>query len=186
VSRITAIDVSPKMIVYARARHPSPIITFECAAIEEWEPQCYFDAVYCCEVIEHFEDAEVALRFITRLLRPGGVLCVSTPNRLRLENIARRCIGFTPVLVDPTHAREFSLRDLMRLGARHGLQTIVTRSVGAWAEWAFVPLRAFRWIPWITAFLRSDVARGRTHLNYNLGRLLGPFGAGLQVIFRKV
>lgn len=39
-----------------------------------------FDAVVCFEVIEHLFDIESTLREVRRVLKPGGVLVLSTPN----------------------------------------------------------------------------------------------------------
>lgn len=39
-----------------------------------------FDAVVCFEVIEHLFDVEAALTEIKRVLKPGGVVILSTPN----------------------------------------------------------------------------------------------------------
>src|SRR5207249_5992906 len=38
-----------------------------------------FDIVLCTEVIEHTPDPRAALREVTRLVRPGGTLVVTTP-----------------------------------------------------------------------------------------------------------
>jgi SAM-dependent methyltransferase len=40
-----------------------------------------FDVVVCFEVLEHLDDPEVALNRLAAVLRPGGVLAVSSPNR---------------------------------------------------------------------------------------------------------
>ena len=40
-----------------------------------------FDKVLCSEVIEHIPDASQAIREMARVLKPGGVLVISTPNR---------------------------------------------------------------------------------------------------------
>ncbi len=48
-----------------------------------------FDAVVCIEVLEHLFDPAVALREITRILKPGGLFVATVPNvaywRTRLE-----------------------------------------------------------------------------------------------------
>lgn len=44
-------------------------------------PDASFDKVLCSEVIEHIPDAPQALREMRRVLRPGGSLVLSTPNK---------------------------------------------------------------------------------------------------------
>jgi len=48
-----------------------------------------FDLVTCTEVIEHLEHYRAAMREISRVLRPGGVFVVSTPNVLNLRSRLR-------------------------------------------------------------------------------------------------
>ncbi|HET9532459.1 MAG TPA: class I SAM-dependent methyltransferase [Blastocatellia bacterium] len=43
------------------------------------------DAVVCCEVLEHLDDPAFALGELRRLLKPGGVLCLSAA--IRMESI---------------------------------------------------------------------------------------------------
>lgn len=52
-------------------------------------PNESFDLVTCTEVIEHLEDHRSAVREMERVLRPGGVLVVSTPNILNLRSRLR-------------------------------------------------------------------------------------------------
>ncbi|CAB4244471.1 2-polyprenyl-3-methyl-5-hydroxy-6-metoxy-1, 4-benzoquinol methylase [Methylacidimicrobium sp. AP8] len=52
-------------------------------------PDSFFDAVSCTEVIEHLEDYRRLLREIFRVLRPGGLLVLSTPNILNLKSRLR-------------------------------------------------------------------------------------------------
>ncbi len=44
-------------------------------------PDASFDKVLCSEVIEHIPDTPRALREMRRILKPGGSLVLSTPNR---------------------------------------------------------------------------------------------------------
>jgi 2-polyprenyl-3-methyl-5-hydroxy-6-metoxy-1,4-benzoquinol methylase len=45
------------------------------------------DAVVCAETIEHVENPRLLMRELARLLRPGGVLLVTTPNQLSLASL---------------------------------------------------------------------------------------------------
>lgn len=57
------------------------------------------DLVLCSEVIEHIADSQAALREIHRLLRPGGVLVLTTPQRYSpLELTAR--VALLPGFID--------------------------------------------------------------------------------------
>ena len=52
-------------------------------------PNESFDLVTCTEVIEHLEHFRSAFREISRVLRPGGIFVVSTPNVLNLRSRLR-------------------------------------------------------------------------------------------------
>jgi len=81
-----------------------------------------FDVVIFAEIIEHLTvDPCRALREIKRILKPQGVLILTTPNVARLENVARLCAGEN--LYDPysgygvygRHNREYNHHELITL-----------------------------------------------------------------------
>ena len=79
--------------------HPDALLPFEDGA---------FDLVLCAETIEHVRDVQLFLSEVRRVLRPGGVLAVTTP--------ANRLVGRRPDPLSP-HLRFFtrgSLRSLLR------------------------------------------------------------------------
>ena len=58
-----------------------------------------FDCILCTEVIEHIADSPAALAGMRRLLKPGGILVLSTPQRFSpLELTAK--IAFLPGIID--------------------------------------------------------------------------------------
>lgn len=85
-------------------------------------PADTFDVVMFCEMIEHMlMDPMATLRQISRVLKPGGVLILTTPNVARLENVLRLLHGAN--LYDPysgygpygRHNREYTRHELHRL-----------------------------------------------------------------------
>ncbi|MEP6937333.1 MAG: class I SAM-dependent methyltransferase [Chthoniobacterales bacterium] len=69
-------------------------------------PDAQFDLVTCTEVIEHLEHYRQTIREIHRVLRPGGVFVVSTPNVLSLRSRIRYLFFGFFTLFGPLHVSE--------------------------------------------------------------------------------
>jgi SAM-dependent methyltransferase len=75
------VDVAPAVIEAARAEAP-PDVDLRVGDVTALDFEAdYFDLVVCLEVIEHLEERDRALDELARVLAPGGVLLVSSPNR---------------------------------------------------------------------------------------------------------
>ena len=62
-----------------------------------------FDFVLCTEVVEHIAESQVAISQMCRLLRPGGILLLSTPQRYSpLELTAK--VAFLPGIIQLVRA----------------------------------------------------------------------------------
>lgn len=57
-------------------------------------PDGFFDAVVCCQVLEHFSHSHLpAMKEIRRVLRPGGIVEVDVPNAASFRNRSRMLRG---------------------------------------------------------------------------------------------
>lgn len=60
----------------------------------------FFDAVYAGEVLEHLFDPDSFLEDLARVLRPNGVLVLSTPNMCAWYNRALFAVGMQPLFME--------------------------------------------------------------------------------------
>lgn len=81
----TGVDIDAGAIAFANERFGSDRLRFqESDGLGLGFPSESFDVVVCSQVYEHVPDAEVLMREIHRVLRPGGVCYFSAGNRLAL------------------------------------------------------------------------------------------------------
>ncbi|NQT25825.1 class I SAM-dependent methyltransferase [candidate division KSB1 bacterium] len=83
-AQVTGIDLSDERIQYAQLNYQSESTTFEIMDVTETEfPDNHFDCVVSIETFEHLPEelAHPFLREMKRILKPDGVLILSTPNR---------------------------------------------------------------------------------------------------------
>ncbi|ETX01850.1 MAG: hypothetical protein ETSY1_05835 [Candidatus Entotheonella factor] len=91
---------------------------------------CY-DIVICSDVLEHIEDDHTVVRHLARALKPGGVLCLTSPSipqRRHLALVAWReqRIGFHPSQYG--HVRDgYSAADMQHFLEANGLTVEVLR-----------------------------------------------------------
>jgi SAM-dependent methyltransferase len=78
-ARLTAFDLSPKMLLRARRRLSSDRVTFAVADLTRLPyPDAVFDGAVCGWVLEHLPDPRLGLRELARVLQPGGKLLLLT------------------------------------------------------------------------------------------------------------
>jgi 2-polyprenyl-3-methyl-5-hydroxy-6-metoxy-1,4-benzoquinol methylase len=77
---VAAVDVAPEIVDVARDQ-AGDRVTFEVADVRSLPlGDDAFDLVVCFEVIEHITEQEIALDELRRVLAPGGLLVMSSPN----------------------------------------------------------------------------------------------------------
>ena len=115
-AELVAADVSPVALERAGRRLPR-------ARLCELEPDAplpfgdgEFELVLCAEVLEHVRDVQLLLSEVRRVLRPGGILALTTPAHGRADGLAILATGFERRF-DPLspHLRFLTARSLGRL-----------------------------------------------------------------------
>lgn len=81
VKIITACDVDPSAISFARRHNPHSNINFLEADVEKLELAEKYDVVVAFEVIEHLQQPEKLITIAKKSLKKGGFLILSTPNK---------------------------------------------------------------------------------------------------------
>jgi 2-polyprenyl-3-methyl-5-hydroxy-6-metoxy-1,4-benzoquinol methylase len=110
-ARVTGVDANPEAHEHARAKYTRPGLRFERDLVQTWaEP---VDAVVFLQTIEHVEDPGAILDHFRRILRPGGVAYVSTPNVLTLAGPGRDKSD------NPWHVREYRASEFRELCQAH-------------------------------------------------------------------
>lgn len=68
-------------VAKSHAKEASLNIDYHNELIEDFEPENLFDAIFCLEMLEHVPDFNQIIYHAKRLLKPGGMLFLSTINR---------------------------------------------------------------------------------------------------------
>jgi SAM-dependent methyltransferase len=81
---VVGLDANPEAHEHARLRYVRQNLSFERGLVETYGEADEFDAVVFLQTIEHVQDPVAVLGHFKRLLAPGGVAYISTPNLLTL------------------------------------------------------------------------------------------------------
>lgn len=153
------LEYSPDSSRVAREVHDLDVKTG--ALADDTYPPSSFDVVTLWDVIEHLPDPSGTLKLIARILTPGGLLVLKTPNVDGLYPFASlllaRRLGFWGHAEPPGHLYQFSPATLEKMAIQAGFQTVavhhqripITYSFGRFQDW----FRSLKWVVYCAAFI---------------------------------
>lgn len=156
-----ALDRDPRGLRYAWRKHTSGSFLTVCGdALQLPMPDGGFDVVLGLEILEHLPEPAVALREMKRVLAPGGLLVVTTPNAAyfseTLPSYTQRPSDLT-ALPEPDgsgHLFAFTLSELCSLMGEAGFETVLARYEGSVVMSDRLPLRRLLPVRWVHALSR--------------------------------
>jgi 2-polyprenyl-3-methyl-5-hydroxy-6-metoxy-1,4-benzoquinol methylase len=117
------IEIGAEAVKIAKDRYPT--IDFQLADCEKEIPyeDNYFDLIWAGEVIEHIAHTDVFVEELSRVLKPGGRLILTTPLHNRLKCLYITLFRFEKHF-DPefSHYRFYTKRSLTEVLRKRGLE----------------------------------------------------------------
>lgn len=89
-------------------------------------PDNYFDIVFSDAVIQHLPDYKKAVREMTRVLKPDGVLIISVVNFWNFHTLYKFIISILGKEYEYGYEKSFTKRELKRVARDTGLKVIAT------------------------------------------------------------
>ena len=141
---VVGIDGNPDAVAFASSQFRRPNLRFVRGLVDELDlPEGHFDACVCMELLEHihFDQGQILLDSLRRLLKPGGRLLITTPNYRSawpaLEWALDRS-GKVPHLAGDQHVTFYNHRSLGRLYRPGGWAPLAQHTCCTIAPWAAV------------------------------------------------
>lgn len=110
--KVIGIDISKKVINFARTKYERKGLEFNIGNILNIDiHDNYFDLIVSFETIEHITNQKRALLEIQRVLKPNGLLLISSPNRKLTSPLK----SFDEPPNNPFHVIEYTMKEFTRL-----------------------------------------------------------------------
>jgi len=106
---VDGVDIDSEIINYAKNHFQAEGINFSLGDLVSWGRGDGYDVITCFESIEHIDDYEGALKNLFNLTNNGGVVIITTPNRIITSP---NCASLNDKPGNPFHFREFTVSEL--------------------------------------------------------------------------
>lgn len=111
------VDSGSKQIDYAKKHFGANTVNFHIGDICTYDSGKKYDLITCFETIEHVENYLQALKNLFNLLKPGGTLIISSPNRLVTSP---KTLSLEGKPSNKYHTQEFTPEELVLLLQERG------------------------------------------------------------------
>ncbi len=111
------VDINEKLIEYAKITYGSDLISYSVGDITTFNNNKMYDLITCYETIEHVKNFEAAIQNLHSLLKPGGILFISSPNRT-VTSPSALTINDKPS--NEFHTQEFIPEELLSILNKNG------------------------------------------------------------------
>ena len=106
-------------------------------------PDGYFDVVTMYDVLEHIFLPKIILSEVRRILRPGGLLVINTPDA---ESFVAKMFGSKwHLIIPPEHINYFSADNLSVYLSQHGFRVKISTKIGKRFTFQYIFNMLYRW-----------------------------------------
>lgn len=111
------VDINEKLVGYARVTYGADLISYSVGDITTFNDNKMYDLITCYETIEHVKNYKAAIQNLHSLLKPGGMLFISSPNRTVTSPNA---LTINDQPSNEFHTQEFVPEELLSLLNKNG------------------------------------------------------------------
>lgn len=134
-AKVIGVDISSEIVDVARTQYQINGLEFKVGNIQEIDfTENYFDVITCFETIEHVQSQERTFMELKRVLKPNGLLIISSPNR-KLTSVGK---SINDLPDNPFHTKEYSIREFISVLGNY-FEILETYGQRAISKWFFLP-----------------------------------------------
>lgn len=138
--KVYGVDLAKDSIDYCKKHHSHRNLTFQQGDITQLVfKDNFFDLICVFETIEHVKDYQKAIQEIYRVLKPGGMLFISTPNKAVYSPDTKKPFY-------PFHYHEFYLKDLKNMLKPFKVKKIQGQFIKGKKMLQYSPWNPKRWV----------------------------------------
>ena len=142
-ANVLGVDSNSEACEYASRNFASANCRFRCGQFQDIHTYGDFDQIYCIEVIEHLylEQTFESFRHFHDLLKPDGILLVTTPNPRSLWPVIELVLDIfrlTPKIRGDQHVSSYNLRRLKNLLMQCGFKVCASETFNGFSTFASI------------------------------------------------